>query len=347
DAVLRPKVDAALNLHELTLGLGLDAFVLFSSAAGAFGGPGQGGYAAANTFLDALAEHRRSQGLPAQSLAWGPWADDAGMASTLDTTDLRRLERAGVHGLAPGEALDVLDAALALDLAAPILVRLDRRAAECGSPAALFHPGSRPTGRGGAARGERAGGTVPALRERLAGQTPHERAATLLDLVRARAAEVIGHADATSVDPDRAFSDLGFDSLTAVELRNTLNTLTGLRLPPSLLFDFPDARTLAAHLAAELAPRPGPGTGPDDDEVRRLLSIVPVARLREAGLLDALLRLGTDGTGPGTGYATGSGEAARSTSGTDDAAGIAAPDIDGIDDMDAESLIGMVLSGGS
>ncbi|MEU0082467.1 SDR family oxidoreductase, partial [Micromonospora tulbaghiae] len=145
DAVLRPKVDAALNLHELTLGLGLDAFVLFSSGAGVLGSPGQGSYAAANTFLDALAEHRRSQRLPAQSLAWGPWADDAGMASTLDTTDLRRLERAGVHGLAPGEALDVLDAALALDLAAPILVRLDRRAAECGSPAALFHPGSRPT----------------------------------------------------------------------------------------------------------------------------------------------------------------------------------------------------------
>ncbi|XVS67553.1 SDR family NAD(P)-dependent oxidoreductase [Actinosynnema sp. CA-299493] len=202
--VLRPKVDAARHLHELT-----DVpLVFFSSVAGVFGGPGQGNYAAANAYLDALAEHRRAQGLPGVSLAWGPWG--SGLAGEVDETASRRMAAAGLRPLSDAVGLASFDAALTLD--APVIapVLMDRRPA----PAAVA-------------------------------PRPARDVADLGDLVRAEVAAVLGYDE---VEDTRAFAELGFDSLTAVELRNRLAAATGLSLPSTLVFDHPTPAALIAHL---------------------------------------------------------------------------------------------------
>ncbi|MET8584708.1 type I polyketide synthase [Streptomyces collinus] len=257
ETVLRPKVDGAWNLHELTHDQPLSAFVLFSSAGGLVLAAGQGGYAAANVFLDALAEHRAATGLPATSLAYGLWGLDTGFGAALTDDDLGRMAQQGFPALTAAEGLDALDAALP---GPPTLVPVKVHAA-----------------------GVRANGDVPALlrgivrmprtvrtaadsawADRLAGLTGDERVAALLDVVRTEIAAVLGHASAHAVEPDRAFSELGFDSLTAVELRNRLAAATGLRLPATLVFDHPTADAVAAHLDATLggttADTPTPGT---------------------------------------------------------------------------------------
>ncbi|MEU9047896.1 SDR family NAD(P)-dependent oxidoreductase, partial [Kitasatospora sp. NPDC048343] len=253
DTVLRPKADAALHLHELTADQPLTAFVLFSSNAGVLGGLGQANYAAANAVLDALAEHRRATGLPATSLAWGPWAD-GGMAAGLDSADLQRLARSGLTGLADDEGLALFDTATAT--AEPVLVpmRLDlaalRAQAAAGTlPAQLRGLVRTPTRR--TARAGRSGGTD--LMRRLAGLSDAELDRELLELLRVRVAAVLGHASSDTIDAGRAFNELGFDSLTSVELRNELNAATGLRLPPTLIFDHPTPAALAAHLSTEIA----------------------------------------------------------------------------------------------
>ncbi|TLP50432.1 type I polyketide synthase, partial [Microbispora triticiradicis] len=251
DRVLRPKVDAALNLHELTRDRELAAFVLFSSASGVFGTPGQGSYAAANAFLDALAAHRRANGLTAQSLAWGLWADDAGMAGELGDADRQRLSRNGVEPLSARQGLELFDVACTVDSGTLVPIRLDFAAlAEAGAELpSLFRTLVRvPTRRVAAA----AGGAASAVRERFAGLTAAERVAAALDIVRTQAAAVLGHAGVEAIEPDRAFGELGFDSLSAVELRNGLNAVTGLRLPASLVFDYPNALAVAEHIAAEV-----------------------------------------------------------------------------------------------
>ncbi|MEU3228428.1 SDR family NAD(P)-dependent oxidoreductase [Streptomyces sp. NPDC006976] len=247
--VLRPKIDAAWNLHELTADLDLSAFVLFSSVAGVLGNPGQANYAAGNAFLDALAIQRKGLGLPGQSLAWGLWADGDGMASGLDGTDLRRMSRSGVEPLVPAHALALLDEAGQSDDALLLPVRLDLRTlreAEPPSPilSGLVHRKARA-----------ASAAVPPGQPRsaLAALAPKERLRALVDLVRARAASVLGHGSAADVDPDRAFTEIGFDSLTAMELRNQLASTTGLRLPATLVFDHPSARAVAGHLDTLLA----------------------------------------------------------------------------------------------
>ncbi|MFJ1797217.1 acyltransferase domain-containing protein, partial [Kitasatospora griseola] len=240
------KARAAWNLHELTRGLDLAAFVLFSSAAGTLGSPGQANYAAANTFLDALAVHRRALGLPGVSLAWGYWAEASGMTGHLTDVDQDRLSRAGVVPLATDHALSLFDAALATDRAALVPVRLDLSvmAGAPATPAALKGLVSRKAARRPARRG--------AVAERLRTLPEAERLRAALDLVTANTAAVLGHREPGAGWERQPFKDLGFDSLTSVELRNRLNTATGLRLPATVTFDHPTPRQLAEHLLTEI-----------------------------------------------------------------------------------------------
>jgi thioesterase domain-containing protein/NADP-dependent 3-hydroxy acid dehydrogenase YdfG/acyl carrier protein len=254
ERVLRPKADAAVHLHDLTAGCELRAFVLFSSASGTFGGLGQANYAAANAFLDALARQRHAAGLPATSLAWGTWAPASGM-TTLSETDVRRMARGGVVPLTAEQGLALLDAALA-DPGRPVLVpaRLDPRALRAQAEAAgvavpgIFRGLVRPSVRRAAQAA-----ADPGERQRLARLPEAERLAALVELVRAQTATVLGHGDATAIDREAGFGDLGFDSLTAVELRNRLSTATGLKLPPTLVFDHPTPAGLARRLHEEFA----------------------------------------------------------------------------------------------
>ena len=265
DAVMRPKTDTAWHLHELTAGADLESFVLFSSAAATFGGAGQGNYAAANTFLDALAARRRAAGLPAVSLAWGLWADASAMTGHLSQGERSRISRGGVAELSTADGLALLDLAAGRDEPALVPARLDvaglrAMAARGGEVPALWRglaaqPGgpARPQASGSGADG--LARSVESLRERLAGLPGPDRDRVLLDLVRAHVAAVLGHASPEAIEalgPDRAFTDLGFDSLTAVELRNRLNAATGLRLPATLVFDYPAPVVLADHLRAQL-----------------------------------------------------------------------------------------------
>ncbi|MFE4296500.1 type I polyketide synthase, partial [Streptomyces sp. NPDC056647] len=251
ERVLRPKVDAAWHLHELTRDLGLAAFVVFSSVAGVFGGAGQGNYAAANSFLDALVARRRVEGLPGVSLAWGPWDQVGGMTGTVTEADMRRLARSGMPPLSVEQGLTLFDAALASGRAvvAPLLLDLPALRAQ-GEVPPLLRSLVRTRSRRSAVAGSAAAAT--GLLGRLAGLTSSARHEALLDLVRSQVALVLGHADAAAVNATSQFRELGFDSLTAVELRNRLSTVTGLRLTATLIFDYPTATALADHLGNEL-----------------------------------------------------------------------------------------------
>ncbi|MYR41149.1 beta-ketoacyl reductase, partial [Streptomyces sp. SID5910] len=277
DAVLRPKVTAAVNLHELTETLDLSAFVLFSSAAGTFGTAGQANYAAGNAFLDALARRRRAAGLPALSLAWGLWDLGDGMAGGLAGADLRRIAQSGVLGLSAEEGLTLFDTACAADAPVLIPMRLDTaQAGRGGDVPHVLRDLVRPMNRRSADTARDAG---PAqLREQLAGVSAADGERLVLSVVRRNVAAVLGHAEAEAVEPGRAFQDFGFDSLTAVELRNRLTTVTGLRLPSTLVFDYPTPAALARHLHEELTGQedtarptvpalPVGATGEDDDPV--------------------------------------------------------------------------------
>ncbi|WP_066370950.1 type I polyketide synthase [Herbidospora mongoliensis] len=245
--VLRAKVDAALHLHELTEDLDLTLFALFSSAAGTLGNAGQANYAAANAFLDALAVHRRSGGLPGVSLAWGRWEQASAMTGHLGD----RAARLG-GALTAEQGLALYDAAVAGEHAHVVPIRLDLPSGRSGDLAAV-----PPMLRGlltGVPRRASARAEGPQLLRQLAGQPPVERSRLLLDAVRAEVAQVLGHAGVEAVTPERSFGDLGFDSLTAVELRNRLGARTGLRLPATLVFDHPSAAQLAGHLAEKIAP---------------------------------------------------------------------------------------------
>ncbi|MFL6072394.1 MAG: SDR family NAD(P)-dependent oxidoreductase [Mycobacteriales bacterium] len=256
DTTFRPKVDAAATLDQLTAGEDLAAFTVFSSAAGISGGPGQGNYAAANAFLDALAQRRRAAGLPATSLAWGLWEQDGGMAGGLAGADRDRLRRSGVVPLPAADGLALFDAALDADRAVVVPARFDLPAVRSQVTAGVLPPllTGLLTGpsRRVAAAGPAPTGGGPALD--LAGLPADEQRARVLELIRTHTATVLGHATADAIDPDRAFQDFGFDSLTAVELRNRLNAATGLRLSTTLVFDHPTPAALAERLRAELAP---------------------------------------------------------------------------------------------
>ncbi|MFD9237316.1 type I polyketide synthase, partial [[Kitasatospora] papulosa] len=292
--VLRPKADAAWNLHELTRDLDLAAWVLYSSVAGVVGSAGQGNYAAANAFLDALAAHRHAQGLPAVSIAWGLWGQDSDMTGGLSAADVDRVSRGGLLPLSAERGVELFDAALRGDSPAPVAARLDlgrirERAGTDGVPTLLRGLVRPPRA---TVAGSEAGGDSPAAR--LVGMSGPERTRTLLDLVRRQVALVLGLSGADAVDEEQAFKEAGFDSLTAVELRNRLAKATGVRLPATLVFDFPTPVALTRRLLAELLPEPEADEEVGEAreaELRAALAAVPLRRLRELGLLDTLLGL--------------------------------------------------------
>ncbi|WP_239142044.1 type I polyketide synthase, partial [Plantactinospora endophytica] len=252
ETVLRAKVDAAVNLHELTEDADLSMFVLYSSVAGVLGAAGQANYAAANAFLDALARHRRGLGLAGTSLAWGFWAERSAMTGHLDDADLRRLARGGIMGLSREQGLALFDRAVVHPEPVLAPVRLDLRA--LGRQDAETPPILRSLLRTPARRRTRAtvGAAATGLAAQLAAMPTEERDSFLLTLVRTSAAAVLGHRGADAIDAHRAFKDIGFDSLTAVELRNRLTTATGLRLPATLVFDHPNPTELARRLRTDL-----------------------------------------------------------------------------------------------
>ncbi|MPY59357.1 SDR family NAD(P)-dependent oxidoreductase, partial [Streptomyces spongiae] len=248
--VLDAKATAALHLHELTAGQDLHAFVLFSSVAGVFGNPGQAAYAAANTVLDSLAAARRAQGLPALSLAWGMWEAAEGMGGRVAEADVARLSRQGFPPLPTDEALALFDAALGSGepLALPFALDTEALAAHRDTAPAVLR-GLLPAARRQAATGSDSGNV---LARRLLAVSGDEQHRLLLDLVRSAVAGVLGHTGTAAVEPGRAFEDLGLDSLTAVDLRNRLKTVTGLQLPATLVFDHPSPLALTDYLRTEL-----------------------------------------------------------------------------------------------
>ncbi|WSE34588.1 SDR family NAD(P)-dependent oxidoreductase [Amycolatopsis rhabdoformis] len=251
--VLEPKVRGTWNLHDLTRDAGLSAFVTFSSMAGLLGAAGQGNYAAANSFLDALAAHRRAHGHPAVSLAWGAWSQETGMTSTLSEADLQRMARAGFPAMSVEQGLELFDQAVGAS--APVLAatRLDRSAVSPQSSSRLLDTlVTRAPARAAAAPAK--AGT--SLGQRLSALPPAERLRRLIELVRAEVAAVLGHATPDQVQPTQALKDLGLDSLASIELRNRLNELTGLRLPPTIAFDNPTAALLSESLLADLVADP-------------------------------------------------------------------------------------------
>ncbi|MFD9885593.1 type I polyketide synthase [Streptomyces alboflavus] len=329
DRVFRPKADGAIHLDELTRTAPLAAFVVFSSAAGTLGSAGQANYAAANACVDALVRRRRRAGLPALALGWGLWAERSELTAGVDQA---RMARSGVQGLTTADGLALFDAARALDEPLLLPMRLDLGALRARHEA--LPPVLRGLVRAPARRGGSGNTGAAALRRRLAALPPAERDRQLLDVVHSETAAVLGYPSADAVGRDRAFKDLGFDSLTAVELRNRLTAATGLRLPPTLVFDHPTPTALAEHLAAELAPVDTDSDTRRDTErqVREALAAIPLPRLRDAGLLDALLDLAGRPTGtapPPDGEGDGDG---------------AGPAYGSIDRMDAEGLLALALN---
>ncbi|WP_030843808.1 beta-ketoacyl reductase, partial [Streptomyces hygroscopicus] len=333
-----PKAEAARHLDELTREMtGLSLFVMFSSMAGTVGAPGQSNYAAANAYLDGLVERRRARGLPGTSVAWGRWG--GGGLATGETREAWT-RQSGFEDMDPEDALAVLDQVLDRDESCVAVADMDwrlyaprlaavrpaqlireipeaRRALEAADGAASGAPGA-------------VADSATALRERLAGLSTAERTHTLLELVRTHVARALAHPNADAIAPERAFKELGFDSLTAVELRNRLRAATGLSLPTTLVFDYPNPLALAENLRELFFP----GSGEDADAasqdagVRAALATIPLARLRDAGLMDILLRLADYG---------------NAAAATGDEGEKESVDAESIDSMDAESLLRMAF----
>ncbi len=321
DRVFVAKAQAAWNLHRLTRECDLTTFVMFSSAAGLLGAPGQANYAAANAFLDALAEHRRAAALPAVSIAWGPWETTAGMTATVDERDIARMGRSGMLPLAPADALDLFDAAHSSAEALLLAARLDHaalrrhatRGALPGPLRSVIQTPARATQKPSISLASRLDGVPTAERERM-----------LTAILTGEINAVLGHHHAHAIDPDRTFKELGFDSLTAIELRNRLNNATGQQLPATLVYDHPTTTQLASHLLERLgsvSPRSEPL---DESGLRAMLDSIPIERLRDAGVLETLTALARSAT-----------PRMAPVSSEDERAAI--------DEMDAEQLVSAVL----
>ncbi len=297
ERVFAPKVDGAAHLDELTRELELTHFVCFSSAAGLFGSPGQGAYAAANRYLDALAQQRSAEGLPATSIAWGLWRRESGMSGEIGEADAARIARGGVSTLSDERGLALFDRALESPEPLAAALALDRAALGARAKAGALHPllaEIAPRVKAPAARASGALTVLPAI----------ERERKLAELVRAEVAAVLGHEEAGAIDPAAAFKELGFDSLAAVELRNRLNAATGLRIASTAVFDYPNVAALAAHLAERMS-----GDAPARATRRRVrsseepIAIVGMACRLPGGVatpqeLWDLVREGRDAVGP-------------------------------------------------
>jgi acyl transferase domain-containing protein/D-arabinose 1-dehydrogenase-like Zn-dependent alcohol dehydrogenase/acyl carrier protein len=285
--VFRPKVDAVASLDELTAGADLAWFVVFSSMAGVVGGAGQANYAAANAYLDAYCLHRqRRRGQPSISLAWGPWAG-GGMASRLTSSDRERMRRQGVLPLELEEGLRLFDAALRQPDATLVPVRLDLRLLERSDRVPAMLSGLV---RGVSLRARRAD-AVTGLEQTFKAMPSEQRETFLLELVRSEAATVLGLSTSESIEADQPLQNHGLDSLMAVELRNRLQSRTQLRLPSTLLFDYPSPGAITGHLLGMLGPAAASPAADPDAQLREKINSISLASLRESGLLEALLRL--------------------------------------------------------
>ncbi|MEU3522168.1 SDR family NAD(P)-dependent oxidoreductase [Streptomyces sp. NPDC006654] len=256
DTVLRPKADAVRHLDELTADADLSAFVLFSSAAGVLGSPGQANYAAANAYLDAFAARRHAAGRPAVSLAWGMWTETSAMTAGLNSADRDRIARTGLLPTSTEEGLAAFDRALSAAVPFVVPVRVDSGALRADTAPVLLRDLAAPARRWTAADTIPAAAQEEPLASRLLGMPAERRRETLLELLRTEVARVLGHTEPGRIPADAAFRDLGFDSLTAVELRNRVSAGTGLKLSSTAVFDHPSPGALADHLLAGLAPAP-------------------------------------------------------------------------------------------
>ena len=276
--VLAPKAAGAWHLHAATRSHDLAWFVLFSSAAGVFGAPGQANYAAANAFLDALAVHRRATGLPAVSIEWGLWAAEAGMAGGLGSADAARIARSGMRPLSTDTGLALFDAALAQSGPTVLAAQFDPAALREAAAVTDLPPmlrelsGSRPDAT--------AAPSARAILD-LSGLSADQQRKRVVELVRTQIAAVLGHHRPEQVEPEVNFRDQGLDSLTSMELRNRLKSATGLQIPAATIFDHPTPAAIADHLLEHL------GHGDDADDVLAVLDRT-LAALRERSSDDEL-----------------------------------------------------------
>ncbi|MBI0380139.1 KR domain-containing protein, partial [Streptomyces albiflaviniger] len=307
-SVVSGKAVGAGHLDALLGDRELDAFVVFSSIAGVWGSGGQAAYGAANAYLDALVEDRRARGLAGTAVAWGPWGE-SGMAAG-EGGD--QLARRGLPAMAPGLAMVALQGAVAGDDGVVTVADVDWErfapAFTIGRPSPLL--GELPEvvsalEQARAAEESHAEGGSR-LKERLLALAPGERERAVLDLVRGHAAAVLGFSGMEGVESDRAFKELGFDSLTAVEFRNRLNADTGLRLPTTLVFDYPNARALAEHVRAGVLPDEGTSATPLIADLEKLEASLSTAepdnaeRMAIASRLQVLLAKLNGGEGGAT-----------------------------------------------
>jgi NAD(P)-dependent dehydrogenase (short-subunit alcohol dehydrogenase family)/acyl carrier protein len=313
--VVSAKVAGAIHLDDLLRGQDLDAFILFSSIAGTWGSGGQAAYAAANASLDALAERRRAQGRPATSIAWGPWAGGGLVARQGGEA---QLSRRGLAVLAPDLALAAMRDAVGHDDAVVTVADVAWERFVPAFTAARPSPLLADLPEVAALVPEVLVDESSVLREKLAAMGAVERDRTLVDLVRAEAATVLGHADVGTIDPAQPFRDLGFDSLTAVELRDRLTSATGFRLPTTSVFDHPTPLRLAAALRDGLAPAPEPTAAAELDRLESVISAIspddPVYEEITGRLRTMLSRMGEGRAGA----VRGSGVAERLDAATDD-----------------------------
>jgi pimaricinolide synthase PimS1 len=266
-SVLRPKVDGAWNLHELTEGLNLRAFVLYSSIASVMGNPGAANYGAANAFLDALAVYRRTRGLSATSIAWGLWEQPSHLRSKLSTAHLERIGSLGIKSLPSAEGLDLFELAQRGDNPLQIAARLDFSVLRGLAREGLLLPQLRDVVR---AATHVSHGSSNDLVKRLANASADERETIVRDFLSEELAVLLGHAAAETVDTECTFKELGFDSLAVVQLRNRLNAATGLSLPTTLVFNYPTPNALTCYIEQQLRPRLASHSGLVEDGIREI-----------------------------------------------------------------------------